>query len=135
MVFKFEHYQFFLKIDKTYRLINIDYTMSLSNDHPPCPELQAYAIKKFQYLISQSDGNCPITFEPIQRPAYTLCGHVFEFDALVAWSKQSPCCPYCNYKNPYALVHYSKPCAEYFIKRLVREYITVFELPYMKATG
>ena len=111
--------------------------MSLSDDYPPCPERQAYAIEKFQYLITQSDGNCPITFEPIQRHAYTLCGHVFEFEALVAWGKQSNRCPCCNYKNPYALIHYSKPWAEYFIKRLVREYHYKdwYELPYMKATG
>lgn len=115
--------------------------MSLSDDHIPCPEQQTIAINKFRYLIAQSDGNCPITHDTITRPVYTLCGHIFEFDALVEWHALKHLrCPFCNYMNPYALMHPTQASAEYFIKRLVREYActSIWNLPYMKeikATG
>jgi len=108
--------------------------MSLSD------ERQIYAINKFRYLIAQSDGNCPITHDTIKTPAYTLCGHVFEFEALAQWRyahENHIRCPFCNYMNPYALIYPTQAFAEYFIKRLICEYETIrsFELPYMKATG
>jgi hypothetical protein len=113
--------------------------MSLSDDHIPCPEQQTIAINKFRYLIAQSDGICPITHDTIIRPVYTLCGHVFEMEALIAWYDNGKHlrCPFCNYMNPYALMHSTQASAEYFIKRLVREYActSYWNLPYMKATG
>ena len=40
--------------------------------------------------------NCPITFEVMQYPVVTNCGHYFERDALRAALDRNPSCPLCR---------------------------------------
>jgi hypothetical protein len=82
------------------------------------------AIIRFQKLVTDSDRICPITQEPIVKPAYTLCGHIFEWDALLTWRNTHPSnskghwtCPFCSYSNVIAFMHYNESSAIYFLKR------------------
>ena len=36
---------------------------------------------------------CPITMEPIEEPASTLYGHLFEMSAIRQWVRQTGTCP------------------------------------------
>jgi hypothetical protein len=82
------------------------------------------AVQRFCNLVASSDGICLITHEPIVKPAYTLCGHVFEWDALVDWrnthsvaSKKHWACPYCSYVSPVAFIHPTEKSVIYFLER------------------
>jgi len=85
---------------------------------------QEKAIDRFYKLAAESDGICPITYAPIVQPAYIVCGHVFEWDALFTWRNTHPFqspnhwkCPVCSYSSQLALMHPKKSGAAYFLER------------------
>jgi hypothetical protein len=82
------------------------------------------AVQRFHDLVASSDGICLITHEPIVKPAYTLCGHVFEWDALIDWRNMHSekdvkhwKCPYCSYVSTVAFIHSTQKSAIYFLEK------------------
>jgi len=85
---------------------------------------QEKAIDRFHKLVTDSDGICPITYVPIVKPAYTICGHIFEWDALLAWrnshhpqTTEHWKCPVCSYISHDAFMHPKKSGAAYYLER------------------
>ena len=106
----------FNKIERTLIILHVFITRMKSP--------QEKAIDRFHKLVADSDEICPITYEPIVKPAYTICGHVFEWDALLAWRNMHPFqspnhwkCPVCSYISPIAFIHFAKSGAIYFLER------------------